>query len=308
MTTLVLAPSGFIPPGPPQFESWPGVSMSWIDYQGRTWPLVGNRTGVRLRPGVRGLTRPPVRDFVDTAAGFDGQNHLGFTVMPRPVFWPVVVAQGDNSQEWLEYDAMFRDTIAPGRVGKWQVTQPNGTSRYLNMRCVSDSDPDWGYLPGRFGWKVYGIEFIADDPYWYGAPVVVQGADMSGADPFIDEAGSPPFHISGGAALARMSIDNPGDVESWPVWEATGPHTSLSVGVGGHVITFPDLSPGEYLRLDTSPWVRKATIDGVDVTAELLAAEFAPVPAGRSVPLYADTTGPSGMVRCTITPRYWSAW
>lgn len=307
MTYVVFAPgSPAPPPPPPDVDAWPGIAQTWTAHDGTVWPLTGTETGVRLRPGARGYSMPLVEDFTDEAAGVDGQFFSGYRVAAREVFWPILIVQGGGSQAWLDYDRSFWRTVQPGRYGTWTVRQPNGQARRLRMRSVSDLEPSWDHLPGRLDWHPYGLLFVADDPYWYGQRIVVTGEDNPPVE-FIDPDDSPPFHISGGSSLSGMSIANPGDVDAWPTWTAVGPHTGLTVGVGGRLITCPDLGEGERLVVDTSPWVQAATVDGVDVTAELGDVDFAPVPPGETVPLFASSSG-DGTVTCTVTPRYFRAW
>lgn len=307
MTYAVFAPASPAPPPPPfDPEAWPGISQTWTSQDGAVWALTGNNTGVRLRPGVRGYTMPILEDFTDEAAGVDGQFYTGYRVAAREVFWPILLVQGGSSQAWLDYDRAFWRTMQPGRYGTWTVRQPDGSARHLRMRCISDSQPSWENLPARLDWQPYGLTFVADDPYWYGSTITVTGEQTGTAD-FIDPDGSPPFHIAGGSGLDGLTIPNPGDVDAWPRWTAVGPHTGLTVGVGGRLITGPDLAPGQRLVIDTSPWVQAATLDGVDVTAELGNVDFAPVPPGATVPLFASSSG-AGTVQVALSPRYFRAW
>jgi hypothetical protein len=96
-------------------------------------------------------------------------------------------------------------------------------------------------------------------------------------------------------------------VPAWPIWTLVGPLTDPIIGVGGKTITCPDVADGDTLVIDTSPWVRSALLNDVDATADLGAAEFAPVPAGGTQSLSVEATG-SGAVYCSITPRHYKPW
>lgn len=314
MTVAVFA-VGVSVPDPPEDLAPPvqgvdrsGVRHTFTSSSGVEWDLSDpSDAGVLLTDqGLRGLHLPPQSDFVDEAAGVDGQHQSGFRVNARDVFWPLLIWSDGGSQAWLDRDAAWWRGLYPGQVGTWTATRPDGSWRSLRVRCVDDGQGSFGTDPSSRGWQVYGVKLIADDPYWRGRPIVVPGGAVDGVD-FIDPEGSPPFHISGGAPLAGMSISNPGDVTSWPIWRAVGPHPDLVVGIGSRTIECPPLSAGEQMVLDTSPWVRQALVDGVDATDELGDADFAPIPAGQDLALFASSSG-AGTVSCEIVPRFYRAW
>ncbi len=304
MTVAVFA-APYSPPIPELV--WRPMRHTFTAWDGQVWDLSDPAGGVLLTDaGIRGLDDAPVADFVSEAAGVDGQQHLGFRALAREPFWPVLVWSDQSSRAWVERDAAWWRALLPGRVGTWTVQTPWGSSRHLRVRRRPDGGHVFGIDPVVRGWEVYGIELIADDPFWAADPVRITAGEVEPVD-FIDPAGAPPFHITGGRGLSGLTIDNPGDIAAWPVWEAVGPHPDLTVGIGGAFIECPVLEEGQQLVIDTSPWVRTALVDGVDVTASLGQAEFARVPAGGSQPLTTSSTG-AGSVSCTLTPRWWRAW
>jgi hypothetical protein len=128
------------------------------------------------------------------------------------------------------------------------------------------------------------------------------------------------FHISDGRTVDEAQMTNPGDVDAWPVWAINGPTTSVDLGVGGSVVEVPfAIADGERLVIDTNPTEQVAylgdvdpgnafaVLSGADVTEDLGAADFAPIPADATTDLSIDMTG-TGIVAARIIPGYWGAW
>jgi hypothetical protein len=67
------------------------------------------------------------------------------------------------------------------------------------------------------------------------------------------------------------------------------------------------LVEGDTLVIDTDPTVQCAWLNGVDVTAQLGSADFAPIPAGEDRTLSLALVG-AGSVQAEIRPRYYKAW
>jgi hypothetical protein len=300
------------PPVPvaPRVNPFPGLRHTFTGWDGQVWDLSDWSTaGVFLTAGgLRGLDHPETEDFTDEYAGMDGQVLTGFKVVARSCFWPILVWSDVSTDEWLDRDAAFWESLEPGRVGTWTVTRPDGSSRSLRVRCTPEGDTSFDMDPSSAGWMPYGIKLVADDPYWTSEPVprefsVEEPTDFTGTEDE-DQDG---FFVWGGSSLAEAEIVNDGRVPAWPIWTLVGPLTDPIIGVGGKTIECPTVADGDTLVIDTSPRVRSALLNGVDATADLGDAEFAPVPAGGSQSLSVVATG-AGAVYCSITPRHYKAW
>lgn len=297
-------------PAPVYAPSAPGgaLRMSWTGPDGSVWELSDwTISGLRLGSDVRGMGMPSSSRFSSVSPAVAGSMFRGSRVLEREVFWPLHVL-ADPGQAWVDRDGAFWRTMRPDAAGSWAVTGPDGSTRTLACRWVSTEDA-FSIDPTLMGWAAYGVYLVADeDPFWSGAPVVRTFAPGEPVD-FLDPAGSPPFHISPGNLLTSASIDNPGDVEGFPIWRVDGPVTDVTVGVQGRVIEVPiAVAGGESLTIDTRPTAQTAIrSDGTDVTAQLGAVDFAPVPPGAVVPLTLSMTG-TGSVTATLVPRYYRAF
>lgn len=326
----------YVPPAPP-LDPWRGVTQRWEAPDGTVWTISGpNAGGVRLMPGVRGLTEPPRELFYDETAGTAGGRWRGHRDLVRDVYWPLGVWQDADSAAWLDYDAAWWRSLDPDATGRWVVERPFDPERpppdpvrHLLCRLADDGAPAWEFNPGMQEWVPYGVRLVAVDPYWRGAPVVLppwSGAE-GGAVPFIPEGGGPPVTISGGATTADAQVTNPGDVEAHPVWWVTDV-TSVDLTIGAGVIEVPAVAEGKLLVIDSQPTEKSATeIDAppVGLTAaqldEWVAARlptgvdrdlgygttWGSIPARATTSVGIDMVG-TGAVQLRFTPRYRRAW
>jgi hypothetical protein len=296
------------PTSPPAVASpWVGVSMSWRGWDGSTWELTNSDSGVFLMSGgVEGLAMPAHQAWVGQSPAVHGQFYRGHVVEPRQVFWPLFLYSDVSSEEWVARDRAFWRSLHPGKHGMWLATVPGRGERTLSCRFADDGQHAFEMDPVFRGWAKYGVTLIADDPFWRGTPVRRSWA-QSTAEGFYGP-GNPLFRISSGAQLGTATMTNSGDVEAWPQWTITGPLTSVTVGVDGRTIQWTvELVAGDVLVIDTDPAVQSAWLNGADVTAQLGAVDFAPIPAGEDRTLSLQMTG-TGTVEATITPRHYRAW
>lgn len=298
-------------PAPAQRLRTP-MEHTWTGWDGSEWDLTGSRsTGVYLRPGVRGLNMAEVVPYLSELAGVNGSQYRGHRLTRASVFWPLSLWHDGNSQDWIDYDSAFWRTMQPGKLGTWTVRQPSGAARHLRLQFASDGDHAIDWDPGQMGWTQYGVYLRADQPLWEGDPVV-RSWEPQESQPFFggDLGGGfgPPFYISSGQTLANARMDNPGDVEAWPVWTITGPVDTVSVGVAGRTVTVPfPLLEGESLVIDTRPTEQTAFKGTTELTSSLGAADFAPIPAGDSRPLSLSMVG-AGRVEARLVPLFLRAW
>jgi len=298
------APSA--PPAPPA-NPWPGVSMSWHGTNGTAWDLCSDESGVRLAPGVTGLTTPPRDRYTSQSAGVPGSRNRGGRTAEREVFWPLAVWEQSGTAAWLEYDAAFWASLNPRSTGVWRVTPPSGQWRELTCRPTGDGNKAWDFAPGLVGWTKYGVYLVAEDPFWYGPEITSPLWTSAAPVDFIPPGGGPPYHPGSATTIDSAKLTNPGDEVAWPTWTVTGPVDSVQVSVDGHSVGYGELIEGDVLVIDTDPRVQTATLNGVDVTGDLDSYDFAPIPAGETVPLDIVMVG-GGTLQASYRPRYDRAW
>jgi hypothetical protein len=216
----------------------------------------------------------------------------------------------------------------PDDIGVWEITLPDSKKRRLRLRFRDDGDHSFTSDPLFFGWQSYGVNFIAEDPYWEGDPVVRSWKNGE-YQPFFEPNGPHMFNIGSGSEISEATIDNLGDVESYARWFIDGETTEAAVGVGDLVVEVPfDVPEGKCLLIHSEPDLIGATmydvvpgapskpservigvdmVNPVDRSADLGEADFAPIPAGASVPLSLSLAG-TGTVEALLPSLYRRAW
>lgn len=304
---------------PPVASSpWLRTVHEWVGHDGSRWELSNWRSGVFLTDeGVEGLHMPAETPWTQQQSPVaHGQIYTGGTIQARRVFWPLFIYADEGSDQFRDVDSRFWSTLFPGRFGTWRVTTSSGT-RELLVRADDNAGHTYPRDPHYFGWAKYGAALVADDPFWRATVPVVKefsseapenfygGGPVGGVSP-----GATPFVISKGNTLAGAEIDNPGDVDAWPVWRVTASTelTGITLGVSGRELVYPGSVPiGSVLTIDTDPLDQQAFLDGVNVTENITGWGFAPIPSGGSAPLSLSMTG-AGTVQASINPRYYRAW
>lgn len=299
-------------PPPPPRNLWTGARMYMIDRKGTRWAFTGRKgTGVRMQSGVRGLGLPSYEQFKTPYSTLPGSQFRGVRAKDREVYWPLWVWNDTSDQDWLDYDSSFWDALPPGEVVTWEVEQPNGTSRYLDVRVVDDGNVAFNRAPGMHRWVPYGINLEATDPYWRGPRLFESWGAGFVPVPFFGGVGSPggpPFYITSDAITANASIYNPGDVPEWAEIEVEGPVTDFQITINGFSIGYaPDIPVGSTLVVRTDPQRQGAYLNGVRVTTQLSPRQFAPLAPKVSTELNLQVTG-TGSVTVSFTPKYRRAW
>ena len=325
--------SPYRPPAPaaPAFS---GFELRW-EAKGSSWPLTDPKTGLFLMPGVRGLGSAAHERHSTSSPAAPGSRFEGVSVLDREAFWPLYIYHDGGSVDWMQRDRAFWSTMDPLVPGVWVITLPDGSERSLPLRFVDDGDPVTNHDPMRRGWNKYGIKLVAEQPYWTGEPVVRSWKNRDTA-PFFEPTGPQIVNIAAGSDTSTAAIDNPGDVESYATWFVDGPTPSASVGIGDQIVDVPfAVDDGKCLVIDSDPDLIGATlydispaqlglpadkrkkpadrivgvdlVNPVDMTADLGEADFAPIPAGKSVQLAVVLAG-TGAVEIKLPTLYRRAW
>ena len=296
----------YAPPMPP-VSPWVSTPLKWTGWDGSEWNMCNGGEGIVLLAGARGFGQPPMTHWRSQSPAVAGARWRGAVSEPREVFWPLKLWHDGGSREWVERDRAFWRTLDPQKTGVWSVELPDGSKRSLTLRVASDGDPSFDTLPTLTGWARYGITLTADDPFWAGETVTRSWQEQARRD-FLPAAAGESYYVSSGSTLGSATLTNPGDVDAHVRWTVRGPFSSVSVGVGGALVTAPiNVAEGSTLVIDTDPSIQAAFLDGVDVTAQLTSAEFGVLPPGEAVPLSLTMAG-TGIITAEFTPRFLRAW
>lgn len=290
-----------------------GLQVQWLGTDGSTWDLLQGsvRTGIQ---GVKGLGMPDsIIDQLKTFALLDGQRLMAWKLGPRAAWLPLKF-KGAGELDVEGVQRAWWKSLAIGVNGTLVVTDGSGAVRRLTCRFAGDGGMVYAVQP-YIRSDAFGIDLIADSPWWRGDPVSFSfgvGAG-DGQSFFGNGAGATPFYLQPNGGTGVQNVTNPGDVPSYPTIMVTGPVSAWSVVINGSTVSGPPVAAGDVLAVYTDPARQIAYLYPAGggaaqvVTNQLTQLGFAPVPAGSSVPVTINTLG-TGTVAISFNPRYFRAF
>lgn len=223
-------------------------SLVWVD------PL-GVTTDLPATPGVVGRFMPPIR-WASKPNALRGGNRLAQVRHgARPLLVPIWL-EGATDTELRDLMRYWARVLDPSKgEGILRSRTRRGVEREL--RCIytgglegDESMEAFGLTPwAGVDFQVAVLSFEASDPYWVD-PVTRGEIFRTGTPP--SWFPWPPIVIGSSSILADQIIDNPGDVEAYPVWTVTAPFTRVTVR---HVDT------GRVLIIDATKTTGWITVD-----------------------------------------------
>lgn len=198
-------------------------------------------------------------------------------------------------------------------IGRLRVIAPGGDSREIFCRVSSGLGisevlgEDSAFYAQRIS-----ATFIAHDPYWYsvGDTAIVYTGDVAVATffPFF------PLRLSASAVFVNdNSINNPGDLEAWPVWTISGPAsnivlsnltTSESINLNTAIVS------GSTITIDTRPGAKTVLADDGTSLFPLMtptSSLFSLQRGDNHIQIAMDSTTSTSSVRLAFRPRYLAA-
>lgn len=182
-----------------------------------------------VQVGVDGLDDVPITLQATTPAGWDGDNVDDLTGDPVETFIPLLV-EGGSLEGLRDLKARLRDFTNPRRGPvRLRVIRPNGGYREtvgLRTRMVQGAldGESWGVT-----WQKFGPVLHRSDPFW------TEPASAWHVEWEVSAGAGSPLPILPLAPAASNALNSTndvtvyGDVETFPVWQATGPFTQLTV-------------------------------------------------------------------------------
>lgn len=298
------------PPKPPIVPANPPVprdriAFTWTGSDGVAWDMVNGP--VTIARGASGFGIPKPTHWTTEAASIDGADWQGMRTPPRPFFMPVHVRAVNYDQ--IATERAFFAGLDPRGEGVLRATYPDGRWREIRLRYDEGAEGEYDIDPILLRYAAYPLRFVANDPFWRGAPVVTTFVNVGTSFQFFP---GPPFRIGNSNTLDLSQVSNPGDQDAYPLWTITGPCDSFSVGVGEATVNGTvTLAAGQSITIDMDP--RALTVvdnTGADRWSVLTDAEFAPIPGNTTADLTTSLTaaGTGSSVSLAFTPRYRRAW
>lgn len=305
-------------PGPGPDQPGDVVHGTWTDPNGGVLDLSCHRVGhgVWMMPGATGLFAAPravTREALAAGGTYGRWSHVDERLVVLPVG---IVAPSSEQLRELRRNVVRRFTAttpaaAPPRPGTLRYTYADGSWRELHAVYVEGLG---GHDEGRYRRRYHlpVITLVCPDPWWYGPEeVAIAWRAETEARDYLD----PYETVSPHARLGTREITVAGDAPASPVWQITGPATTVTAGLvtasdDGPSWSLAPVEAGEVIRIDTAAW----TVTNQDGQNRISRLDWGggstlwQLPAGE-VRVHVDMTGtsptdpPSG-VRLTYRPGW----
>ncbi len=258
--------------------------------------------------GATGFGLPPMQLTVDDLPD-EGGLLRSERRATRPLFLPVFIEAALPAEVRALEQRLFRLLAAPVTV---TVAQPDGSSRHIRARYAGGMegamDETWGS-----SWRTYGASLLCLDPCWYGAPISEEFG-VSSTKAFLSTSTNFfPVQLAAPKVLGDTTVDNAGDVDSWPIWSVHGPGTSFTAtntATGESFTVAHTLAEGESFVVDTRPLAKTVTgEDGANLFGALgsFPALWSLAPGLNDVHLTLLGATSASTVSVSYEPRYLSA-
>jgi hypothetical protein len=278
-------------------------TVEWVAPDGVTTPL-------SVEYALHDRFAPPIAFEEDGVPGQPGARFRAARHDVREFVLPLKILRGTEQ----ELRTALRDLVAamdPTRgEGKIRVTTPLGDQREIRCRYAAglglnetlgdDSTPTFQRAP---------VVFRAHDPYWYASTLMVAEFTAGARPNFFPFF---PLRLSAGEVFADVTVDNPGDVATWPLWEINGPGADIALrdldhGQATELAT--TLLAGQTITVDTRPGAKTVVRDdGTNLFPALGDTALWPLePGATAVRIEMGGAGDSSVVRLRYLPAYLTA-
>lgn len=219
--------------------------------------------------GMQGMDVPKREPIVEQIPGSDGAELVDVNIGSREVFLPMFLGSNSGHRQYLADRAALRALFNYRRV---DYRREGGTFDLVgtsvlgdrSLRCFYQSgmDGDWEQDSSGSYFEGLGLKLLAVRPYWssgrWSTPVIRR---PSGARWF----GRFPGRLASSRALGQdILVTVPGDADSWPVMDLSGPASSVEIAAAGFEVSIPGgLAEGEPARVVTRPGSRTVLFGGV---------------------------------------------
>lgn len=234
-------------------------TITWIDPDGDELALVDLR-------GITGRGLPPV-DFQDLIVPLQaGSSFRSVRDQARDLVIPVILSGDTKTEHRTNLRAAARMFHPGDDPGILQVDTVDGLTRQIDAWYVDG----FQWLEEFPDYMIPSLLFRAVDPYWRDAEWIQADYATGTVATFFPVF---PLRLSSSEVFASATIDNDGDVETWPVWTVTGPGSGLvlrNLTTDTLLSLDETLGAGESVVIDTTPGVKTVTLnDGSNLFASL---------------------------------------
>lgn len=272
--------------------------VEWLDVDGEASTL-------SVEWDADGRFMPPMRRVeeqvpLQAGARLRSVRHAGRDVML--MLW--IDAASETALRTEIRELLFKLDATRGD-GRLRVTAPGGDQRELTCRYVAglempEVEGQWSGPELQLARAV----FRATDPYWYDVSTVSATYTTGTPATFFPFF---PLRLSASEVFADATLDNSGDVETWPTWTIVGPASSIvlrNLTTGKVLSLSTTLTAGESVSIDTRPGVKTVLRqDGTNLFSSLSAtSSLWPLQRGTNA-IRAEMSGATAASSVTVNYR-----
>jgi phage-related protein len=221
---------------------------TWIDAS-------GSATVLDVVLDASGRFMPEPAFITNGVPGAPGERLRSVRHVPHDFTIRVVISGADEPAVRTSTRALVKAMDPTRGNGIIRVQSPIGDVREIVCRYVSGLGLD--EKVGVTGPQVQfaDVKFRAYDPYWRDPSDVVTPPFVVGVVPTFFPIF--PIRLTASEIAVDASVTNGGDTEAWPVWQITGPGSSIALRniTTGKLLQFSTLvlGTGEFVTVDTRP-------------------------------------------------------
>lgn len=227
------------------------ITATWTDPDGGVWPLsdIGDDVGVFTTFAIAGWGAGP-HEIVTDPDTRGGETVRYIRPQGARITWPLHIWGSTHLAFVQRYRALrraFMSTLQRRRPGTLRVAFPDGSAREID--CFYEQG--FGGEAGQ-NWVSASpvLTLYAPTGVWRDTEQITVSRSFAPGVDYLDDY----LTVSASDVLGATAIDNPGDVEAWPLWTIDGPATSVTAtnhSTGDAFTLTYGLSAGQTITIDT---------------------------------------------------------
>lgn len=244
-----------------------GETFTWIDPTNNQIPLNGESYYTTV-VGPAGLYAPPTNIITQDVPLQPGARFKYVDTQIRPVRLPVLVNADTEANLDVARRALLAAMSPLNGGGVLRHMSYDGLTRDLTCYVASGREGDDSGSNRGPGWILLDLRLSGLDPYWYDTSYTSL-AFSNGASSSFFAAPFLPIKLASSGILTSFTINNGGDVETWPIWTIVGPASAITMtnNTTGKVLALTNnggvsLALGHSVVIDTRPGSKSVIVDG----------------------------------------------
>lgn len=289
----------------------PSEELYWIEPTGVIHNLNQDLPKMGVRPGKMGFGLPPIELITEQVPSRPGTRHRRTKILPRQLDIPLhfteptyeeFKAKLNSIENWFYPDP----EKGPGIL---RITNAQGITKEINAYYQSGLQGNESLDSTGYNWQDAVITLLAPDPYFRSTAAITIVYTLGEPATFFPLL---PIRLTRTDIFSDPSVNNTGDVPTYPIWTIYGPATNItlvnsSLSPVRTIEIAYTLLEGETITIDTREdmrWVLKN--DGTNLYGFLTNTSFLwPLVKGvNNLQIELENSTAASSVRLDFFPRF----